>query len=192
MTRTRRLLTPLLAGLLALGFAAGCERTKDVVPGDDWHPDAQFAPSLRPAFGVRVTDGELRFWTGSACGGVTRLGVNLDVGKDSRAEAVFVAGAGGATVEQFTLDAAPAGMTVKSALPTGYDVTKASTAELSVYGPPATWGSSVNLAQVRTDSAAHPSDTYYFQDVGWMNAAQVTAQNGKTFLATCTPDLNKG
>jgi hypothetical protein len=175
---------------LVVGMLAGCQRTNDA-QGGDWHPDAQFAPSLRPAFGARMTDGELRIWTGSPCVGVTRLAITLDLGKDSKAETVLTAGSGGATVERVTLGSAPQGLTVKEALPAGYDWSKASTAQLSLSGPPATWGSSVDLVQVRDGSGSHPGDTYFFQGVGWLDAAQVAAQDGKTFLATCTRDPAK-
>jgi hypothetical protein len=53
------------------------------------------------------------------------------------------------------------------------------------------WGSHTNLATVIGESGQHPEDTYWFQDVGWLNPAQVAAQDGKTFLATCTADPAK-
>lgn len=185
------MLTSLLIGVLLVGSAAGCQRTPDVVPGDDWHPDDPAAPSLRPAFGLRVTDGELLIWTGSPCKGVTRLAVTLDISKEVQAETVFTAASGGATVERFTLGSVPTGMTLKEALPAGYSWATAKTVIMVVSGPPA-WGAETDLEEVRAGSGSHPADTYYFQKVGWMNPAQVAAQDGKTFLATCTRDPVKG
>ncbi len=190
-----RPLALLLSGLLSVGLLgglSGCHRSSDdASQGGGWNPSAQFAPSLRPAFGARMTDGQLQIWTGSSCVGVTRLAITLDAGKANKAETVLTAGSGGATVERVTLGTAPQGLTVKDALPAGYDWSTASTAALSLYGPAATWGSSVDLAQVRSGSASHPANTYFFQGVGWLDAAQVAAQNGKTFLATCTLDPAK-
>ena len=56
---------------------------------------------------------------------------------------------------------------------------------------PATWGSKTHIAEIVKGSAEHPDDTYWFQDVGWLDPAEVAAQDGKTFLATCTPDPAK-
>lgn len=182
-----------------LGLFTGCRSSDD----DGWHPDAQFAPSLRPAFGARVTGGELQLWTGSPCVGVTRLSVVFDLATSGSAETVWTvprgattssrgANGSGVTVERFTLGMAPEGLTVSEPLSAGYDWRSAATAHLLVDGPPVTWGSSVELAEVTKNSAAHPDDTYYFQDVGWLDPAQVAAQDGKTFLTTCTPDPAKG
>jgi hypothetical protein len=52
-------------------------------------------------------------------------------------------------------------------------------------------GTSVDLAEVLRGSAQHPDGTYWFQDVGWLDQAAVADKNGKTFLATCTPEPAK-
>ena len=49
----------------------------------------------------------------------------------------------------------------------------------------------MNIAEVVKGSGEHPDDTYWFQDVGWLNPAEVAEKDGKTFLATCTPDPAK-
>ena len=155
--------------------------------GDDWSPDAQFAPSLRPAFGARVTDGQLRIWTGSRCFGVTRLALTFDADQADRAELVLTSPRG-EDVEQLTVGGPYPALGIAEPLPEGFDWHNAESMRLSVYGRSDGWGSTTNLADVVTGSQHHPADTYWFQDVGWLNAADVAAQDGKTFLATCTPD----
>lgn len=172
--------------LLASAALAGCHKS------DDFEPDAQFAPSLRPAFGARVDDGQLKIWTGSTCTGVTRLAILFDFPSKGNPQSELTStSTSGATVDRFTVGTAPAGMKVKTPLPTGYDWQSAKTATLTLSGPPATWGSNVQLAEVKNGSASHPQDTYYFQGVGWLDQTQVSQQDGKTFLATCTPDPAK-
>ncbi|WP_458319139.1 hypothetical protein [Mycolicibacterium brisbanense] len=58
-------------------------------------------------------------------------------------------------------------------------------------GDPGSLGAQTDLAVVREESASHPADTYWFQDVGWLNPTQVAEQDGKTFLATCTREPKK-
>ncbi|MUM20561.1 hypothetical protein FZI91_02430 [Mycobacterium sp. CBMA271] len=53
------------------------------------------------------------------------------------------------------------------------------------------WGSSTDTAEFIDESPQHPDDTYWFQDVGWLNPSEVAAKDGKDFLATCTPDPAK-
>src|SRR3981189_1277693 len=87
--------------------------------GDDWSPEEQFAPSLRPAFGARVTDGQLRIWTGSPCAGVTRLALTFD---PDEAELVLTAPhERPATVEHLTLGGPYPELTVADSLPAGFD-----------------------------------------------------------------------
>lgn len=184
-TRTvpARLTSALLsAGLLCVSLLAGCGTS------DDWDPDAQFAPSLRPAFGARVTDGELMIWTGSPCVGVTRLALVFNLADADSAAETVMRSEQGVTVERLTLGEVPAGLEVESALAPDFNWTSASTLTLVVSGPPATWGGSTRLAEVQEGSATHDEDTYLFQDVGWLDPEQVAARDGKDFLATCTPD----
>lgn len=59
----------MLTALAAVGATVvACQR-------DGWEPE-RGAPSLRPAFGARITDGRLHIWTGSPCTAATK--VNLD------------------------------------------------------------------------------------------------------------------
>ena len=55
-----------------------------------------------------------------------------------------------------------------------------------MYGAVDGWGSDAHIAEVFAGSSQHPDATYWFQGIGWRNGADVAAQDGKTFLATCT------
>lgn len=174
--------------LLALGLLAalgGCGTD------DEWDPAAQFAPSLRPAFGARVAGGELAIWTGSPCVGVTRLALVFDLMEPNSAETVL-RGAAGTTVERFVVGTTPAGMRVETPLPSGFDWSASKSLTLSVSGPPASWGGPVDLDEVRDHSSEHDDQTYYFEQIGWLDPAQVAAADGTEFLATCTPDPGRG
>jgi len=160
-----------------------------------WKQTAPFAPSLRPAFGARVTDDKLRIWTGSPCVRTTRFDLTFDANQSDRAQLTLTAPGGvdgaGVEVEYLVLGGPYPGFDVTRALPAGFDWRKAETARIVINGPLAAWGSTTNIAEVVKGSAEHPEDTYWFQDVGWLNPAQVAEQDGKTFLATCTPDPTK-
>lgn len=164
-------------------LVAGCHG------GDAWNPEAQVAPSLRPAFGARVTDGQLQIWTGSPCVGVTRLALTFE---PDRTELVLTAPTERpATVEHVTLGGPYPGLKVSEPLPEGFDWRNTDSVRISVYGDGDSWGSYANIADVVEGSEQHPNDTYLFEGVGWLDAAEVAAQDGKTFLATCTPDPAK-
>lgn len=156
---------------------------------DNWRPEAPFAPSLRPAFGARITDGKLHIWTGSPCVGVTRLAFTFE---PDRAELVLTAPTERpATVEHLTLGGPYPGLEVSQPLPAGFDWRKAESLRLSVYGGIDGWGSYTDITEVVNGSSQHPNDTYLFQGVGWLNAAEVAVQDGETFIATCSPDPAK-
>jgi hypothetical protein len=141
-----------------------------------------------PAFGARVTDGHLQIWTGSQCRGVTALSLEFDPYQDNRAQWVLGASNGaGVDVEYFTLGKPVPGLQVTKALPAGFDWRGAESVQISVDGAQDGWGTTTHLAEVIKGSAEHPEDTYWFQDVGWLNPGDAAAKDGKTFLATCTP-----
>jgi hypothetical protein len=96
-------------------------------------------------------------------------------------------------VEHLTLGGPyPAGLEVSQPLPEGFHWHHQESMRISVHpGVPASWGSSTHLAEVIKGSEQHPADTHWFQDIGWLNPADVAAKDGKTFLATCTPDPAK-
>jgi hypothetical protein len=93
-----------------------------------------------------------------------------------------------AAVEYLTLGGPYRGLEVSDPLPAGFDWRNAESMRISVYGGADSWGSYVNIADVVESSHQHPNDTYLFEGVGWLNPSDVAAQDGKTFLATCTPD----
>jgi hypothetical protein len=160
-----------------------------------WKQTAPFAPSLRPAFGARVTDDKLGLWMGSPCVRTTSIDLTFDAYQGNRAQLTLSAPGGvdgpGVDVEYLVLGGPYPGLDVTGALPAGFDWRKAESARVIVDGPPVSWGSTTNIAEIVKGSAEHPDDMYWFQDVGWLNPAQVAEQDGKTFLTTCTPDPTK-
>ncbi|MEB3020131.1 hypothetical protein [[Mycobacterium] crassicus] len=151
---------------------------------------APWAPSLPPAFGARVTNGKLEIWTGSRCDGITRIVLSFD---PSAAELILTSRTEvGVAVDHLTLGGPyPAGMTVSQHLPVGFEWRNQKSMDFSTYGGSSRWGTTTDLDVVRGGSEQHPTDSYWFQDVGWLNPAQVAAQDGKSFLATCTADPAK-
>ena len=150
-----------------------------------WHPPGEL--SLPTAFGARVTDGKLRIWTGSRCGDVTFVGLAFD--ENTAILQLDSTGSGGPAVEHLTLGGPyPPGLRVSMALPDGFDWRTQRRLALTIYATPAGHDATTDLSTVIAESAAHPDDTYYFAGVGWLDPAGVAARDGKTFLATCTPD----
>jgi len=144
---------------------------------------------MRPAFGARVTDGQLHVWTGSRCDSATK--VNLDF-TPNKGRLVLAAPPGQtATVEHLVLGGPYPGLQVSQALPDGFDWRDAESLRFWIIGHPGGLGSSSDIAEIEKGSAEHPGDTYWFQDAGWLSPAEVAAQDGRTFLATCTPDPNE-
>ena len=158
---------------------------------------SQFEPSLPPAAGFRVDDGVLKLWTGTPCSGVTGLRLIFDSGTQNSTEQVWTAPQPGVTVERMDLLTAAGGsspdtdepLQVQKPLPADYDWTKAGAINFSVDGPKA-FGARVDVAQVLRESAQHPSGSYLFGQIGWMDASDVQRENKKSFLTVCTPDPN--
>ncbi|BBY26122.1 hypothetical protein [Mycolicibacterium sediminis] len=147
-------------------------------------PDPQ-AVSLPLAFGARVTDGELRLWTGSPCHDVTRVTVRFT----SDAKLIFEPAPGRrADVDYLTLDGPNPGLRVEEALPDGFDWRTAEQVDLWIDGAAGEGSKRALVADIVAGSADHPEDTYWFQDVGWLGPDDVDELDGKTFLTPCTPD----
>ena len=147
-------------------------------------------PSLESAFGARVLDGKLHIWTGSTCHDVIEFGLTFDPYKqDARAELLMKAPNDvGVDVEYFTLGDQVPGLKLTQPLPPNFDWRSAESVRITVHGnKTGGWGDTTELAEVIKNSAEHPDDTYWFQGVGWLNPDEVKKQDGKTFLATCTP-----
>ena len=175
----RRVLALVLATVTLGAGITGCRE-------DDAWPPERGAPSLRPAFGARVTDGQLLIWTGSRCDGVTK--VNLEF--TPSLERLVLAPPPGqtATVEHLVVGGPSPGLHATQALPVDFDWHGAESMRFWIIGHPGGPGSSADLAEVTNGSAEHDDDTYWFQDVGWLNPAQVAEKDGKTFLTTCAEE----
>lgn len=167
----------------------------------------QLAPSLPVAYGVRVTDGKLRIWTGSPCLAATKVKLTFDTDHATRADLTLrtplasqkinppagksrddIGADPGVDVEYLTLGGPYSGFDVIDALPQGFDWRSAKTLLIYLDGPNASWGASGDLAEAMTESVRHPDDTYWFQGVGWLNPADVSARDGRDFLTLCRPD----
>lgn len=168
-----------VVGAVALLGLAACDSD-----GDDWDPDAQFAPSLRPAIGVRAIDGELRLWTGTRCRRVTRVAVTFG----GATWEITSRRPGGAVLETFRLDRPPRGFRVTEPLPADFDWEHADRLGFTGDSADGVWGTTTDLDVVRDESADHPADSFYFDQVGWLDGAGVAEGNGEEFLTPCTPD----
>lgn len=139
-------------------------------------------PGLPDAFGARITDGELRIWTGSRCMGAERAVVAFE---PSHSALILVPASGARTdIEYLTVGPNP-GWEIAKPLPTGFEWRN----ERKLYLTQIDTGSGVaaDIETIVRDSAAHPADTYWFQGVGWLNPADVAARDGKTFRSFCSP-----
>lgn len=151
--------------------------------------------SLPTAFGARVTDGQLQIWTGTPCSQVDRVSVNFY--RDD-AKLVLKPQAGTwAEVEHFPLNGPYGGLEVVEPLPADFDWLTAKEISLTVDSSsrlgavPVGVAEITSIAEVVDNSADHPDDSYYFQDIGWLNPAQVAEQNRTSLLTVCTPDPAK-
>ncbi|MGV9799004.1 hypothetical protein ACWDTP_13215 [Mycobacterium sp. NPDC003449] len=145
-------------------------------------------PSKPPTVGVRIIDGELRIWTGSPCPGTTEVYLVFDMGQPDAPALQLTAPGPGVRVEYLTVGDPYPGFDIARALPPDFDWHTAETLYVSISGPPAAWNVTIDLADALDGSAQHPDDTYWFQGFGWLDPAEVAAQNGEKFLTLCTPD----
>jgi hypothetical protein len=170
----------MLAALLAVLAVSGC---------DFFAPDPE-AASLPPVFGARVTDGKLRLWTGTPCSGVSRVVVTFS---PDGARLVLEPPAGkSADVDFLTLDGPYPALDLVESMPDGFDWHTAKTVLMLVDSPQGTGSTPTDVAEIVDGSADHPDYTYYFQGIGWLDAAQVAAENRKSLLTVCTADPNNG
>lgn len=167
----------LLAVLLAMASVSGCHLLG---------PDPE-AASLPPVFGARVTDGQLRLWTGAPCSRVSRVVVNFSPGS---ARLILEPPEGQRPgVEFLTIGGPYPGLDVIEELPAGFDWGAEQEVALSVESVPAGAGSTpVDITEVVEHSAEHSADTYYFGGIGWRDTAQIAEENRASLLTLCTPD----
>lgn len=187
-----------ILAIVAVAMAlAGCE---------SYHGKSPFETSLPSAkFGFRVTDGQLRLWTGSTCEGTTQVVVRFSTPGEDEAKLrlntpSYMDEDGltpGVEFEYLTLGGPYPGFNVKDSMPPGFDWRTAQYLSFEIYGPPNARGiGGIDFAPIATEitehSAEHPEDTYYFFDLGWLNPAEIEARDGKEFMTVCTPDPGKG
>lgn len=141
--------------------------------------------SLPLAFGARVTDGELRLWTGTPCTEVT--GVTVRFSADAK---LVLEPADGkpSEIDHLALGGPYPGWTVVQALPANFEWRTAEQVDLWIDGGDGEGSKRALMADVIEGSDQHPADTFWFQDVGWLNPGQVANLDGKIFLTVCTPD----
>lgn len=169
-----------LAVLSALAVAAalaGC-RTEN----KPWS-DAPFAAPMRPAFGARVTDGKLEIWMPPGCVGVRSVEVGFGFGP----KLVLTDASGTATLERVTVGGPYPGLTVTEAPPPDFDWRTEEYLFLDVQSTPGGYPATARTAEVVAGSDNHPADTFYFEGVGWLDAAGVAESEGKEFAGVCTP-----
>lgn len=161
-------------------------------------------PSLPVQFGVRVTDGQLRLWTGSPCRGTTAVNVTFNMDRPDKAELKLeatplpeVVGSQkappnpGTEVEYFTVGGPYPGFGVVTQLPPGFDWRTADTVFIFPQAPHA-FGATSKLGEAIKESDRHPADTYWFEGFGWLNPQDIAAQDGTKFLTLCSRDPAQG
>lgn len=170
------MIRPALAALLTAGAVAGCGLTG---------PDPE-ATSLPPVFGARVTDGQLRLWTGTPCTQVSRVVVLFS--PDGGRLTLEPPDGRRTDIEFLTVGGPYPGLDVVEPLPVGFDWRTSQEVTLIVDAPQAVGATPAGLAEIAGSSAAHPEDTFYFEGIGWRNPAQVATENRTSLLTVCTPD----
>lgn len=161
----------------------GCQRDFRGPPDDGWSPAAQFAPSLRPTFGARVTDGELWISLGPGCDRISKLTLRLDWDGP-----MLVLTGTRAKLEHFPLLGPYPGLQVATALPPDVDWRKAQTIHLDVEGGPGGFPGQTPVAEVVEGSAGHPADTYFYQGMGWLTESEAADRDQRRYLAPCSKD----
>jgi hypothetical protein len=166
----------LLTVLLLMISVSGCQL---------FGPDPQ-ATSLPAVFGARITDGQLRLWTGSPCGEVSRVVVQFT--PDGGRLILEPPKGETADIEFLTIGGAHPTLDVAEQLPDDFDWRTAQDVTLIVNSPDAVGSTPTSVSEIVANSAGHPEDTYYFQGIGWRNAAQIAQENRKSLLTVCTAD----
>ncbi len=169
-----------LAVLLALLVAAGLTACRT---GERPWSDAPSAAPMRPAFGARVTDGKLEIWMPPGCAGVRSVEVGFGFGP----KLVLTDPSGTATLDRFTVGGPYPGLTVTEAPPPDFDWRTEEYLFLNVQSTPGGYPATARTAEVAAGSNSHPAGTFYFEGVGWLDAAGVTEKEGKEFAGVCRP-----
>jgi hypothetical protein len=178
---------------VVVSLVVGCESLRGKSPMETSLPSQYF--------GFRVTDGELQLWSGRPCPGATSVDLVFIEGQNDRTELRLSTPSylerltPGVEFERLTVGGPYAGFDVVKALPKGFDWRTADRLILNVGGTPIVRAGQIDFApiadEITAHSAEHPSDTYYFPGLGWLDPAEVAAKDGKEFLTMCTPDPAK-
>lgn len=135
------------------------------------------------AFGVRVTGGTLRFWTGAPCIGDTGLIITFQPGQADlvlNREALL-----SEKLEYLTLGGPHPGFTVVHPLPADFDWRRADSVLLQLQFKAIWWSKTTQLAVPIAESSQHPPDTYYFERFGWLDPAEVADRDGSSMHTIC-------
>ncbi|WKG02293.1 hypothetical protein [Mycolicibacterium sp. HK-90] len=154
-------------------------------------PDPGRGEGIEAVVGVRVTEGTLRFWTGSPC--PFNSGVILTF-QPGQAEAILQRTENSNKyVEYLNFGGPDPALTVTHPLRHDFDWR---TAESVLFRLIETdwatsrsnrlvWSKTTQLATPIAESAQHPPDTYYFEGIGWLNPAEVAARDGTSMQTIC-------
>ena len=146
---------------------------------------------IKAVVGVRVTDGTLRFWTGSRCPFDSGVILTFQPGQAEtilRKTEHF-----SEDVEYLSLGGSDPEFTVTHPLPKDFDWRTAKsvlfrlveTDRATNRSNQLVWSKTTQLAIPITESAQYPSDTYYFEGQGWLNPAEVAARDGTSMHTIC-------
>ena len=145
--------------------------------------DAPFAAPMMTAFGARVTDGKLEIWVPPGCSGVRSVEVGFGFG----AELVLTDTSATASFDRFTVGGPYPGLTVTEAPPSDFDWRTVEYVFLNVESTPGGYPGTSRVADIVDGSDGHPSDTFYFDGVGWLDPAGVAEREGREFAGVCRP-----
>lgn len=154
-------------------------------------PDPGRGEGIDAVVGVRVTDGTLRFWTGSPCPFDSGAVLTFQPGQ---AEAVLQKTEHSSEdVEYLSFGGVDPEFTVTHPLPEDFDWRTAKSVLFRLVETDRAlnrknqlvWSKTTPLATPIAESSQHPPDTYYFEGQGWLNPADVATRNGTSLQTLC-------
>jgi len=147
------------------------------------------SPSLLVYWGVRTDGDDLKFSFGSTCDPPFTVNVLFaSYGQFAGQDFSFSTSE---SIAGFDMDALPSDAVILSSLPESYDWRKSPMMTLYLQFSDTSWSwlygmAEDDLAEVMA-SDQHPSNEYYFGDIGWMTPAEVAARDGVDLLTVCHP-----
>ncbi|OLP01091.1 hypothetical protein BVU76_17395 [Mycolicibacterium porcinum] len=156
-------------------------------------PDPAKEESKQAVVGVRVTDGALRFWTGSPCPFDSGVMLTFQPGQAETIMQKVEHSSEGVEYVSFGGPAPDPELTVTHPAPHDFDWRTAKTVLFRLIetrpenrnSRQIVWSKATELAAPITESAQHPADTYYFEGHGWLNPADVAARDGTSMQTIC-------